>query len=151
VRGQINIGSRFNLVGATGDIFIAKFIAWNPATNGGYVLVFNNNPTIPSVGPGFFPLTGTGAAGALYTSGKYGGAGVPNTAKTMTLEEIAPHTHGGSPGTYTTGTGASPPQAGTNGPTVYQDGVNSINGVGFVNTAYRQDPNYISMFYIIKT
>jgi len=151
VRGQINIGSRFNLVGATGDIFIAKFIDWNPANNGGYVLVFNNNPTIPSVGPGFFPLTGTGAAGALYTSGKYGGAGVPNTAKTMTLEEIAPHTHGGSPGTYTTGTGASPPQAGTNGPTVYQDGVNSINGVGFVNTAYRMDPNYISMFYIIKT
>jgi hypothetical protein len=152
VRGQLNLGTRFRFVGVTGDIFIQKFIEWNPANNNGYVLVICNDPILPNVGPTFFPLTSPGgAAGALYTSGKYGGNGVPNTAKTMTLEEIAPHTHGGSPGTYTTGMGASPPQAGTNGPVVYQDGVNSINGVGLVNTSYRMDPNYISMFYAIKT
>ena len=152
VRGQLNLTTRFRLVGAVGDIFIQKFIDWNPSTNSGFLLVICNDTTIPTIGPGFFPLTSAGGvAGALYTSGKYGGTGVPNTVKTMTLEEIAPHTHGGSPGTYTTGMGASPPQAGTNGPTVYQDGVNSINGVGFVNTSYRMDPNYISMYYIIKT
>ena len=151
-RGHLNLNTRFRLVGVTGDIFIAKFINWNPSTNSGFLLVICNDTTLPRVGPTFFPLTSPGGtAGDTYTSGKYGGTGVPNTVKTLELEELAPHTHGGSPGTYTTGAGASPPQAGTNGPAVNYDGTNTIDGVGVVNNSFVMAPSYISMYYIIKT
>jgi hypothetical protein len=69
----------------------------------------------------------------------------------LQLEELAPHTHGGSPGTYTTGAAASPPQAGTNGPAVNYDGVNTIDGIGVVNNSFVMAPSYVSMYYIIKT
>jgi len=152
VRGHLNLNTRFRLVGAVGDIFIAKFINWNPTNNNGYLLVICNDTTIPYLGPGFVPLTSPGGtAGDTYTSGKYGGTGVPNTVKTLQLEELAPHTHGGSPGTFTTGTGASPPQAGTNGPAVNYDGTNTINGVGVANNSFVMAPSYVSMYYIIKS